>query len=112
MNVIASKELFYGKGFAGKFSLFNQMTGNLGAAGDDLSIYPDTNICVLSNQTISKLENGIKDETILYIQDFYNNNKSVKFDFKFISEQEILDFCKSRCENVGINVLWIYIMPI
>lgn len=101
VNVIASKELFYGKGFAGKFSLFNQMTGNLGAAGDDLSIYPDTNICVLSNQTISKLENGIKDETILYIQDFYNNNKSVKFDFKFISEQEILDFCKSRCEKCG-----------
>lgn len=101
VNVIASKELFYGKGFAGKFSLFNQMTGNLGAAGDDLSIYPDTNICVLSNQTISKLENGIKDETILYIQDFYNNNKSVKFDFKFTSEQEILDFCKSRCEKCG-----------
>lgn len=103
INVIASKELFYGKGFAGNFSLFNQMTGNLGAAGDNLNIYPDTNICVLSNQTITQLENGIKDETILYIQNFYNNNKSVKFDFKFISEQEILDFCISRCEKCGDN---------
>ena len=101
VNVIASKELFYGKGFAGHFPFFSQMAGNLGAAGDNLSIYPETNICVLSNNTIEQLKQGIKDETILYIQNYYNNNKAVKFDFKFISEQEILDFCKKRCDMCG-----------
>lgn len=97
-NVIASKELFYGKGFAGNFDLFNQITGNLGAFGDN-EIYPETNICVLSDSTIKKLSIGIKDETILYIQDFYNNNKAITFDFQFISEQEILRYCKERCDK-------------
>lgn len=102
-NVIASKELYYGKDFMGNFDLFNQITGNLGAFGD-LEIYPETNICVLSDATLDKLEKGIKDETIIYIQDFYNKNKSIVFDFQFISESEILDFCKERCENCGDEV--------
>lgn len=97
-NVIASKELYYGKGFAGNIDLFNQITGNLGAFGDN-EIYPETNICVLSDSTIEKLKAGFKDETILYIQDFYNNNKAITFDFFFISEHEILRFCKERCKK-------------
>ena len=102
-NIIASKELFYGKGIAGNFDLFNQITGNLGAAGDN-EIYPETNICILSDSTISKLKKGEKDETILYIQDFYNNNKSITFDLKFILEAEILRFCKERCMKCGDEI--------
>lgn len=102
-NAIASKELYYGKGFSGNFNLFNQITGNLGAFGDN-EIYPETNICVLSNSTIEKLMLGTKDETILYIQDFYNNNKSITFDLQFISEQEILRFCKERCDRCNDEV--------
>lgn len=102
-NIIASKELYYGKGFAGNFDLFNQITGNLGACGDN-TIYPETNICVLSNSTIEKLKKGEKDETILYIQDLYNSNKSITFDFKFISEHEILAFCIKRCDECGDEV--------
>ncbi|CAG9892034.1 hypothetical protein BOVA604_1325 [Bacteroides ovatus] len=97
-NIIASKELYYGKGFAGNFDLFNQITGNLGAFGDN-DIYPETNICVLSNSTIAQLAEGIKDDTIEYIQNFYNSNKAITFDFQFISEQEILRYCKERCEK-------------
>ncbi len=103
INIIASKELYYGKGFKGNFDLFNQITGNLGACGDN-EIYPETNICVLSNSSIEKLEKGEKDETILYIQDFYNNNKSITFDFKFMSENDILTFCAKRCEECGDEV--------
>lgn len=102
-NVIASKELYYGKGFAGNSDLFKQITGNLGAFGDN-DIYPETNICVLSDSTIGKLMAGIKDETILYIQDFYNSNKAITFDFQFMQEQEILRFCKQRCERCGDKV--------
>ena len=95
------KELFYGKGFAGNFDLFNQITGNLGAAGDNIQIYPETNIILLSDSTLSKLEKGEKDETIQYIQNYYNNNKSIVFDFKFLSESDVLNFCKERCERCG-----------
>lgn len=102
-NIIASKELYYGKNFAGNFDLFNQITGNLGACGDN-EIYPETNICVLSDYTIDKLKQGEKDRTILYIQKFYNNNKSITFDFKFISENEILAFCIKHCQRYGDEV--------
>lgn len=102
-NIIASKELFYGKGFKGNFDLFNQITGNLGAAGD-MQIYPETNICVLSDATIEALKKGEKDETIIYIENYYNNNKSIIFDFAFLSESDILDFCKKRCEECGDEV--------
>lgn len=98
INIIASKELYYGGGFQGNIDLFKQITGNLGASGDN-EIYPETNICVLSNSTIKELKQGNKDETILYLQNFYNNNKSITFDFQFISEGEILSFCKMRCEQ-------------
>lgn len=95
-NVIYGKELYYGKAFSGNFDLFNQITGNLGASGDN-EISSNTNICVLSNSTIEKLINGEKDETIQYIQDIYNGTKAKVFDFQFISENDILDFCKMRC---------------
>lgn len=102
-NIIASKELYYGKGFAGNFDLFNQITGNLGACGDN-EIYPETNICVLSDFTINKLKVGEKDETILYIQNLYNSNRSITFDFQFISESEILAFCTERCKKYNDEV--------
>lgn len=102
-NIIASKELFYGRGFKGNFDLFNQITGNLGAAGD-LAIYPETNIIVLSDSTIENLEHGVADETIKYIQDYYNSNKSIVFAFAFLSESDILNFCKRRCDKCGDEV--------
>lgn len=102
-NIIASKELYYGTGFKGNLDLFKQITGNLGAAGD-VEIYPETNICVLSDSTLETLEEGEKDDTILYIENYYNNNKAIVFDFAFISESDILDFCKGRCEQCGDEV--------
>lgn len=103
-NIIASKELFFGKGFEGDFNVFNQITGNLGAAGDNICIYPETNICVLSNSTLQKLRDGVSDETIEYIENFYNSNKSIEFALTFLSEQEILDFCKVRCDKCKDSV--------
>lgn len=99
-NIIASKELFFPNNLSGNADLFHQITGNLGAFGDN-EIYPNTNICVLSDSTLEKLKNGEKDELIQYIQDYYNNNKSVTFDLTFLTESEILNFCKSRCEQCG-----------
>lgn len=107
-NIIASKELYCGKSFAGDFDLFSQITGNLGAFGDN-SIYPETNICILSDNTIEKLTKGIKDETILYIENFYNKNKSNRFNLSFLSESELLNYCKQRSEQCGDDyTLYLY----
>lgn len=98
LNPIARKELFFGKEFSGSRDVFRQITGNLGAAGDDF-ICAETQICVLSDRTLDALRNGEKDETILYIQDYYNQNKSVTFELSFLSEADILQFCKDWCEK-------------
>lgn len=100
-NVISLKEIFFGKGLAGNVDLFYQICGNLGAAGDSHQIYPETNLILLSDSTLSKLEKGEKDETIQYIQNYYNSNKSIVFDFSFLSENDVLKFCKERCERCG-----------
>lgn len=103
-NMITGKEMFYGKDFKGDFALFGQLTGNLGAFGDNLQIYPETEIVVLSDRTVERLKKGEKDETIKYIEDFYNNSKIVFFDYHFISESNILNFCKRRCEKCGDEI--------
>ena len=103
-NVIASRELYIGKGLAGNTDIFNQITGNLGAFGGPGQIYPDTDICVLGDATVSKLRNGEKDKTIRYIQDYYNNEKAIVFDFSFMSESDVLNFCRERCESCGDEV--------
>ena len=102
-NIIATKELFFGKNFSGNIDLLRQITGNLGAFGDT-DIYPETNICVLSDNTIELLSHGTKDETIAYIEDYYNNRNSITFDFSFLSESAILDYCRRRCEWCGDKI--------
>lgn len=102
-NIIASKELFFGKGLSGNVYLFRQIAGNLGATGD-YEICPETNICVLSDSTLEKLSQNKKDETIEYIQNFYNSNKSITFNLQFMVENDILSYCKERCEKIGDDV--------
>ena len=51
---------------------------------------------MLSDSTLEKLKNGEKDESIMMIQNYYNKNKGDKFDFKFMSEDDILNFAQLR----------------
>lgn len=103
-NKIYDKELYYGKSFKGNFDQFSQITGNLGANGDTTEIYPDTQIIVLSDATVERLAAGQKDDTITYIENYYNKNKAIVFDLSFLSETDILDFCRRRCEKCGDEV--------
>lgn len=98
-NILARKELYLGGGLAGDRDCFAQITGNLGACGD-YAIYPETNLCVLSDSTLQKLQLGEKDETIRYIQDYYNGGRSTTFELSFISEGDILRFVKERVESI------------
>lgn len=96
-NLISSKELYFGKGLRERADCFYQMTGNLGAFGN-WELCPEVQICVLSNQTLSRLKTGEEDETVKYIQDYYNSHRTITFDYQFLSEQDILDYVLKRCE--------------
>lgn len=103
-NTIAGKELYFGADLAGKGDYFYQMCGNLGSFGNwDLN--PAVQICVLSDATLAQLKQGKKDETIRDIETYYNNTPAITFEFRFISEAAILDFCRRRLETCGDEVM-------
>ena len=103
INHIATKSIYAGKELSGERMYFAQILGNLGAYCDN-DIDNETYMCLLSDNTLNKLKDGIKDETINYIQDRYNADKSIIFDWYFISESDVLDYCKKRCEEYDDDV--------
>lgn len=87
-----SMKYFYYKGEDSKeFFYLSQLIGNLGGCLEK-EITTDTQVYILSDSTLKKLECGEKDDTILYIQNSYNNSKSVTFDLTFMSLSEVLTF--------------------
>ena len=66
---------------------------------------PQIQIFVLSNSTIEKLQQGEKDENILMIQNYYNRNKSDKFEFSFMTEDDLLNFAQLWIKTYNDKVL-------
>lgn len=100
VNPIYGKELYFGNNCSKNLSSFLQLTGNFGAFGNT-TLDTDINICVLSKATIDSLKTGKKDSTIHNIEEYYNSNKAVVFDFTFVSEDDILCYCKNRIDNTN-----------
>lgn len=103
-NKIAGKELYFCDGFRKDKFAIEQITGNLAAWGN-FTLSPQIQIFVLSNVTIKKLQRGDKDENILMIQNYYNHNKSGKFDFCFMTEDDILNFTQLWIKNHNDMIL-------
>ena len=97
-NPIYGHELFVSKSILGRFDYFGQMCGYVGAFVND-EMCPEIDMCVLTEKTLTLLKQGKKDETILYIENYYNTHKSVVFDYRFISESTILEYIKNRIET-------------
>ena len=92
-NKIAGKELYFCEGFRQDKYAISQIAGNLAAWCNHMLSF-QIQIFVLSNATIEKLQRGEKDENILMIQNYYNHNKTEKFDFSFMTEDDILNFAR------------------
>ena len=90
-NPFSMKYLYYKGGDSKEFFYLSQLIGNLGGCLEK-EITTDTQIYILSDSTLKKLEYGEKDDTILYIQNSYNNSKAVTFDLTFLSLSEVLTF--------------------
>lgn len=103
-NKIAGKELYFCEGFRKDKYAISQIAGNL-AAWCNHMLSSQIQIFVLSNATIEKLQRGEKDENILMIQNYYNRNKSEKFDFSFMTEDDILNFAQLWIKTHNDKVL-------
>lgn len=103
-NKIAGKELYFCEGFRQDKSAIMQITGNLAAWGN-FTLSSQIQIFILSNKTVEKLKRGEKDENILMIQNYYNSNKSEKFEFSFMTEDDIIDFAQLWITTYNDRVL-------
>lgn len=96
-NPIYLKEI-YVPAIPGKnWNTFCQMIGNFGGYANK-EYYNDTNMVLLSDDTLRKLGNGIKDEVILGIENRYNKSNTKVFNVQFTSESDFINWVKRRME--------------
>ena len=76
---------------------FFQIIGNLGGYANK-EYFDDTNMILLSDETLRKLEQGIKDNVILEIEDRYNKSNTKIFNIQFTSESDFIGWVKRRME--------------
>ena len=75
--------------------VFYQIIGNMGAYANK-EYLDDTNIILLPDETLRKLEQGVKDEVIQEIEKYYRKS-SVRFqNIRFTCESDFLCWVKSR----------------
>lgn len=111
VNPISQKEIFVPDIPGVDMYAFCQIIGNLGGYANR-EYFDDTNMILLSDETLHKLEQGIKDEVILGIENRYNNSNTKVFNIQFTSESDFINWAKRRLkispDKNTMNLLEIY----
>ena len=94
INSLYTKEIYVSPATKMPQSQLYQLLGNWGVYANNY-IDDTTNLLLLPDASISHLQEGTLDETILYIQNSYNALRTQNFTFQLISESEILMWLKS-----------------
>jgi hypothetical protein len=94
-NPISQKEIYIPTIPGINMDNFYQIIGNLGGYANN-KYYDDTNTILLSDITLKKLENGIKDEVIIDIENIYNKSNTKVFNIQFTSESDFITWVKRR----------------
>lgn len=94
-NPISQKEIYVPEITGINMGVFFQIIGNLGGYANKEYI-DDTSMILLSNETLRKLEQGIKDDIILGIENHYNQSNTKIFNIQFTSEFDFIRWVKQR----------------
>ncbi len=94
-NYISGKEIYIPETMGVEKSALKQIIGNLGGYANN-EYFNETDMILLSNETLKKLEQGIKDEIIINIENQYNNSNRKIFNVQFTSEYDFLNWVKKR----------------
>lgn len=110
-NPISQKEIYVPVIPGIDMGALYQIIGNLGGYANK-EYYDDTNMILLSDETLHKLEQGIKDEIILGIENRYNKSNAKIFNVQFTSESDFINWVKQRMtifpDNSTIKLLKLY----
>ena len=110
-NPLCEKEMFVPDIPGKDTGIFYQIIGNYGAYANK-EFLNDTNIILLPDESLRKLEQGIKDDVILHLEEL-SKKRSAKFlNLKFTCESDFLDWVKRRLrtspDEGTIRLLQIY----
>jgi hypothetical protein len=78
--------------------IIRQLIGNFGGYANP-EYYDDTNVVMLSDETLSLLEQGVKDDIIIQIENQYNESSAKMFDIQFTCESDFISWVKKRLEK-------------
>lgn len=101
INLFYGKEIYVSQSIKSRMRL-NHLMGYLGAFSNSV-LEKDINIILLSDTSIKNLENGIHDEDLAFIENTYNSNKSINFNFQFLIESDFISYFKHRIKNGNKN---------
>ena len=96
-NPISQKEIFVPEIQGKDMGAFFQIIGNLGGYANK-EYFDDTNMILLSDETLRKLKQGEKDSVILEIENRYNKSNTKIFNIQFTSESDFINWVKHRMD--------------
>lgn len=97
-NPISGLEIFVPNRQNTDMGIIRQLIGNFGGYANT-EYYDDTNVVMLSAETIRLLEQGIKDDVIKQIEKQYNESSAKLFNIQFTSEPDFISWVKKRLEK-------------
>lgn len=78
--------------------MLRQIIGNFGGYANT-EYFDETNVVMLSEETLWQLEQGIKDDVIINIEKQYNESSAKFFNIQFTSEPDFICWVKKRLEK-------------
>lgn len=97
-NPIYGMEIFVPNRPNTDMGVIRQLIGNFGGYANP-EYYDDTNVIMLGEDTMRKLEQGIKDDIIVQIENQYNSSSAKMFNIQFTSESDFIGWVRKRMEK-------------
>ena len=97
-NPIYGMEIFVPNRPNTDMGIIRQIIGNFGGYANP-EYYDDTNVIMLSDETLKLLEQGIKDDVIIQIENHYIESSAKIFNIQFTSESDFISWVKKRVEK-------------
>lgn len=97
-NPISGMEIFVPNIDGADMSALCQLIGNFGGFANR-EYYDETDVVLLSDDTLQKLKQGIKDDVIRQIEDKYNASSINTFNVVFSCESDLISWIEQRLET-------------
>ena len=97
-NPIYGMEIYVPNRSNTDMGILRQIIGNFGGYANT-DYFDETNVIMLSEETLRQLEQGIKDDVITQIENKYNQSSSKMFNIQFTCEPDFITWVKKRLEK-------------